>query len=614
MKTRGLSAAGAQGEQTFNLSIRDENVRRADDCNDGAATTGVTDTRTVAAGTYFVGIKPQTSVTAGNYSIGVRDTGYATSGGNTVAGGCTSGSTIDVPVTANTDYYVMVKGEAAGAQGAFDLTLTDVGALTGSVTDIGCGDLAATDAYYQFTVAGAPYDAGNRKNVEVAFTNAFDGAFRVYRDVGADGSTANDTAEGAASARSARTRTACCPYYYVVAKGRSVAAVRPRCDAARDPRPRRGRLHRLRRRHERIAAMIDPDQPLPPAPTTSRQWPGRLARRLRAPVREPRRADGGSATQIDCTSPTDPTNAGILDVNLLPNTDYYVIVKGDGAADRGNYTLQVTDTTQIQAIDSACPADITAPDGYAAFNVTDGPRDILIDMTGSTLVGALQVFEADGDAIPGCGCTDTTTPLTCTLVDGSYYVLYRAIVGAGSLGTQPFELVLRDESNFGALECDDGLVAGGATIRRNLNAGTYYVGIATARTNLSTNYDYTLTVNDATIAAANAAVEIECGDNDADANVLPGHSYTRGQGKNDGDVGDYKLNVQDCQACRASAAATTSLRPTVYSSSRLRTPRVRASPSKRQARAADGRSAVPVRRQLHRQRTRQRHGPVLRHA
>jgi cysteine-rich repeat protein len=551
LKVRGLSAAEGRGELPFNLSIRDEDVRRAEDCYNGASgAVGATDTRTVPAGTYFVGIKPQTSATAGNYSISVRDTSYATSGGSTIASGCTSGSTIDVPVAANTDYYVMVKGEAAGERGAFDLTLTDVGSLAGRVTDIGCGDLSASDAFYQFTVAGAPYDAGNRKNVEVAFANSFDGAFRMYYDVGSDGNTANDTAEGSCySGVNASHAYSLLPgTYYVVAKGRGVA------DGAAEM-PMRLSIRDL----DAIGSMecADGTSATPAAITSGTPLPaGTYYVAVTGQVGQQGAyellfsnldaATGGSATQIDCTSPTDPTNPGVLDVNLTAGTDYYVIVKGDGAADRGSYTLAVTDVSQIEPIDPACPADITAPDGYAAFNLSDGPRDVLIDMTGSTLVGALQVFAADGSSIPGCGCGNTTTPLTCTLDVGSYYVLYRGIVGAGTLGSQPFELVLRDESDYGAMACDDGVIAGGASIQQSLSAGTYYVGIATARTNVSTSYDYTLTINDSTVAAANGAVPIGCSDNADSVDLVPGNSYYAVvKGKGAADSGDYQLNVQD---------------------------------------------------------------------
>jgi hypothetical protein len=551
VKVRGVDAAEARGEQSYNLSIRDEDVRRADDCGDGTTSPGVVDTRTVPAGTYYVGIKPQSSVTGGNYSISVRDTGYATSGGNTVAGGCTSGSTIDVPVTANTDYYVMVKGEAAGAQGAFDLTLTDIGSLAGTVTDIGCGDLSATDAFYQFTVAGAPYDAGNRKNIEVAFADAsFDGAFKLMLDVGNDGSVTNDTAVGSCySGVSASHTYGLLPgRYYVVAKGRSVAngaSEMPMQLSIRD-------LDAIGSMEcadgtTTTPAVIEPGTPLP-AGTYYVAFTGQagsqgayelLFSNLDVPT-------GGSASQIECTSPSDPVDPGVIDLNVAAGNDYYVIVKGNGAADRGAYTLAITDTSQIEAIDPACPSDITAPDGYAAFNVASGPRDITIDMTGSALVGAVQVFEADGDTVPGCNCFDTSTPVTCTLQDGDYYVLFRAIVGAANNGTQPFELELRDDSNYGSLACDDGLIAGGASVQRALTAGTYYVGIAPSRTNVAAATNYTLTINDASVAALNGAAPIACGDNAATANVLPGRTYHAVvKGKNAADQGNYKLNIQD---------------------------------------------------------------------
>ena len=128
VKLRGASSVGNAGEQPFEVSVRDDDVQRSSDCSDGG---GVDrhehdQVRSPPARTTSAS-KPQSGSTGGTYQLSMRDPSFATSGGTQSA--CTTTRTTDVNVTANHDYYVLVKGSTAADKGQYGLTVTDIGAL-----------------------------------------------------------------------------------------------------------------------------------------------------------------------------------------------------------------------------------------------------------------------------------------------------------------------------------------------------------------------------------------------------------------------------------------------------------------------------------------------------
>ena len=549
LKARGVSAYNGAGLQPLQFSVRDDDVQRATNCNNGAANAvGATITKALPAGAYYAAIRPQVGQTPGAYRLSVRDTALNAVGGTERA--CTTGNTTDVTVGANKDYYVLVKGETAASKGTFGLTVTDIGAIdpnTGSLfdtrTDIGCGaDLAAADAFYEFTVAGA----SPTKNVEVALTNSFNGAYQLYRDDGAF--TVDDAI--------ATCQTATHSYalgngkYFVVVKGRSVAA-----GAAEQP------IQISIRDADAIGALAcaDGDSGTPATirttdlPASALDAQGRLLAGTYYLAFSGQAANGpyevmffdqdligGTAATVDQCSTNQTMTA-----TLKPATDYYVVVKGNGPPNQGPFTLTMTDVSNVKPIDSMCPTDLSAPDGYAAFTLTN-TRNVRIDMSGSLFTGAFQVFDNAGASVAGCGCSSLATPITCSLATGTYYVVYRGDNVAAGAANKPFNLVLQDRDALGSEVCADGAVATGNLIQKSLGAGTYYVGIVPRAGNVSAATNYSLTFKDQATAVVSGAPEIACSETELNANVNANQPYyVVVKGKNDADQGAYGLTVQD---------------------------------------------------------------------
>ena len=283
-------------------------------------------TKTLAAGTYYVGLKPSTGATAGAYQLTVRDPSFNSTSGTQSA--CTTTKTADVNVTANHDYYVLVKGTTASDKGQYGLTVTDIGALdtTSSAydtrTDIGCGtDLSAPDNYYSFSVTSVP------KRIEVGFTNGFSGAFQLYRDDGLFG--AADAILGCSTGTQIYNITTA-GTYFLVAKGLSTA---------------NGAAEAAMQLQIRDLDAI-----------------GSIAC-----------ANGTSVTPAVLQSSALPSS--VLNGTKLKAGSYYVAFTGQGTAN-GAYALQFNDQDQIGTVNApvlACTTALATTQNLAAIPVPAGP-------------------------------------------------------------------------------------------------------------------------------------------------------------------------------------------------------------------------------------------------
>ena len=401
------------------------------------------------------------------------------------------------------------------------------------------------------------------QDVEVAISNGFSGGYQLYRNGGPDSSFGNDTTVGACYTATHTYADLTAGTYYLVAKGTSVAG-----GAAQQP------LQVSIRDLDGVGAIACTDgtsaspatinsttlaspivnaQGELPIGTYYAAFSGQASNNgaYELVFSDQTQGAGSSATLIDCETDQD------LTASLAANTDYYVVVKGDTAAARGAYSLAVSDVTAVQDFDVACPTDVAAPDGYAAFTLTSA-RDVTVDMSGSVLDGAFQVFNSNGTTVAGCACSDIGTPQTCSLGAGTYYVAYRGNAVAGGLGQQPFELVLRDQDALGAITCRNGAVATGRTITQALNAGTYYVGIVPTAANSSADFDYRLMIKDQASTVGTGAPEIGCSESEILADVVGGEDYyVVVKGKNAGDRATTAWSCRTCRVCRRSGAATT---------------------------------------------------------
>src|SRR5262249_57993224 len=114
------------------------------------------------------------------------------------------------------------------------------------------------------------------------------------------------------------------------------------------------------------------------------------------------------------------------------NKDYYVLVKGETAADKGAFGLTVTDIGALDSTaslydtrtDISCGANLAAPDAYYEFQLNSAPKNVEVSLTNG-FGGAFQLYRDDGsftsdDNIGGCFTSTHSYNLTTT---GKYFLI-----------------------------------------------------------------------------------------------------------------------------------------------------------------------------------------------
>ena len=130
---------------------------------------------------------------------------------------------------------------------------------------------------------------------------------------------------------------------------------------------------------------------------------------------------------------------GVMSAPVQANKTYYLMVKGVGTTDRGEYGLTVTDAGGSANFN--CNDDPGAGDAYFEFNVDDpAGRRVTIDTEGSMLdtvvaifpssavIGAAGVLACDDNS----GATAKSSKITRDLAPGVYYAVVRPALGASS--------------------------------------------------------------------------------------------------------------------------------------------------------------------------------------
>ena len=186
-------------------------------CNDGtSASPAIASRKTLAAGTYYrVGFKTRNSSTGGTYTLAGVPRHHRWASVRDEPGVQHALGYVDAALTANTDYYIIVKGTTT--TGTYNLTVTDIGA----VTDFGCGtDLSAPDAYFDFSVSAAS------RNISISLNETsgkLDGSFQLYRDAGTLNVTSDDVAVSGCQTSAFTYTGLTAGRYYVVVRGSAVA-------------------------------------------------------------------------------------------------------------------------------------------------------------------------------------------------------------------------------------------------------------------------------------------------------------------------------------------------------------------------------------------------------
>ncbi|MEY4580727.1 MAG: hypothetical protein RL701_5430, partial [Pseudomonadota bacterium] len=537
-----MQIASASSTFAHTLALFNSTTGTAITCQDGAATTGASITQTLAAGTYYVGIKGKAAA-SGNFKVAIKDVGSAPPYASTLA--CTTTDTLDAALTANTDYYVVVKGASAGLQGTYNLTVTDIGA----VPDFGCGnDQSAPDAYFDFEVT-----APGGRTVTIALNEDgthLNGSFQLVQDGGVLNNLAGDVPFACEYA--SQQYTLAPGRYYVVVRGISVLS-----NAGTKP------LELSIVDNSGANALDCADGSAVGAATLTRtlaagtyyvgitsRATGSAGGSYKLRVRDTSIPVGGGGTWLGC---------GNSDYSIdydIPvgdrNTPHFVVVKGTAAADEGAYTVTVTD---LNSVTDTCAAgdpiqmDPSAADAYYAFKISDTAadgQDVTVALAAtSALDGAYRLFHSNGT--PVGDCHDRTAPFTyADLTPDTYYVALRSkSVGAGA-GDRPYELSIQDQDAYGSIDCKDGAAITGTTITRALTPGTYWVGIKPTLGAPTSLQKYSVQFRDTAEVTAPGASEIGCAPEVISASVKKNQPYyVLVKGTSATDQGAYRLTVTD---------------------------------------------------------------------
>ncbi|MET0387322.1 MAG: hypothetical protein ABW321_15245 [Polyangiales bacterium] len=560
---RGMTVVGGAGNKPLEISFRDDSGAGSLDCADGSASSAGTLTRTLEPGTYYAGITSRSGAAGGTYKLRLRDTSYALGGGGGTWLACgDSNYVLDYtipPADANTLHYVVIKGAAAGAEGTYRLTVSDVSSVTDTciATDPIQMDPTAPDAYFGFTVADGDAD-GRDITVSLAPTSALDGAYRLFQQSGAPVGDCHD--------RSAPYTYPNLPAgnYYLALRGKSAAsgAAAAPYELSVQDKDAYGSLE-CRDGGAISGASLTRTLPIGTYYVGVKPQAGQAdPLNYRLTFRDTAQSQPSSATELGCST------TGLINTPVVANRPYYVLVKGISPTDVGPYGLTVTDLRSSG--DFACGDDPGGGDAYFEFRVNDpNGRRVTIDTERSQLDTVIALFPA-GSPIDASGhggrCNDDAvggTPgssrLTADLPQGVYYVVVRAKLGTANPNA-PFELSVRDDSELSSIACGATDVTGPATIRKALPAGTYHLVLKGMPG--SDKGAYKLQFRDET-PYDNSASEVSCNDsqNELVQSVTAGKPYYLiVKGTSPTQSGPYRLTVENLTAnvgmgCGANPAA-----------------------------------------------------------
>lgn len=274
---------------TYRLEIKDNSLGANNLIACASGGTATTMQRYLAAGSYYAVVKGYRASATGTFSLEMSVAGAVFDPGAPHEVACSddgpglgSGSLIERTLPAG-DYYVVVSGKNASAEGAYQLTLQDVDqpSVSGEVACSASGSLSLSD------VPAGRYWAvlkGDGSSASGAFT------LRVADDAAALSGSRLACDEDSADGRAALIeRDLPAGDYHVVVKGQTVADAGAYRVAVRD---------------------------------ISNQFVAPLACD----------ADGGTG------------DTSFLQADVRAGQTYYVVVKGDAATDAGNHSLTITDT------------------------------------------------------------------------------------------------------------------------------------------------------------------------------------------------------------------------------------------------------------------------------
>ena len=539
---KGTDTTNGAAEDSVEVEIRDTEGVGSLVCDDSGGGLGASITHTFSTGTYYVGMTTQGGATAGDYKVTFADTSVSAPGGAVPIACEDVNRTLDWDVTANTPYYVVVKGVADADEGTYTLTATDIGNVTafdnggGSGPDCGT-DLSAPDAHVAFSVANG---AGRAVTISIE-DSVLGGAFQLYES---DGTPVGDCS-------ATRRSYANLPQgdYYVVVRGTNVASGQADLPFDLWIRDDDGYgsidcVDATAGSTSAISRTLNPGKYWVGVSTRGGSTPGAYA----VEFEDANMLAVPGAVELGC-------DTGTLDYTVTAGTPYYVVVKGDTAVDEGEYGLSITDLNGAEQF--GCNDDPSEGDAWFEFDVDDiNGRTLTIDTEGSVLDTSIAIFSAGApafDAANAIACdqdsgTGEASLLNVTLAQGKYYAIVRADLDAADANAA-FELSIRDDDVMISDYCDDDGGAGQTRILQTLQPGTYNVVLGGHNPAPEGNYELTFQDYGPIQNSAGAPIACDSASDTISYNVTADTPYyVVVKGDQAADAGNYQLTVENIAA------------------------------------------------------------------
>ena len=408
---KGKNIAAGVGDRTFDVSIRDNDLVGAIECDKGTTAAGdgallsLTGSKRPAAGTYRVGVTGQGA--AGAYRILFRDPG-------TDADRRNAGRVRDRPGAESGRGRSAVLRDRQGHPDRPAGQLRPDGDRRRSGQRARGGQHRARRVRREpdrarrvLRVRRQPTPAATRRRsrstcqgqLEPRRARTSCTATRhagVITDDTAIGGCCR-TSSGAADLRPSPTASTTA----VKVRGRSVPAT-PAPSRSVSNQGRRQhrcpRVRRERRRRKRLAHRRSLTPGIYRVGITGKAGSATTSGAFQLSVRDDAFATVTAASRLGCSAAN-----GYVNVPISAGKEYFAVVKGADRGQAGAYTLSVADMTAVTT-NQGCGADNSAPDAYFYFNVATPRRAATspIDMNGSTLTGAFELFNPAGTSL---GCT-----------------------------------------------------------------------------------------------------------------------------------------------------------------------------------------------------------------
>jgi hypothetical protein len=478
---------------------------------------GRTLTATLPAGDYRIVVTSTIAAGGGTYDVRVKNLKFAATAATQVACDAT-GKEVFYDLTANRPYYLIVKGQTAPESGTYGLLLETAG--TGA--SMGCGaSPGAADAVYKFSLANpraVSIDTeGSGFDTVLAVYPASATAFDTNYATDAFGVKVNCDDNGSASPLQARIdATLVAGDYYVVVKRKTLswsATSQPFRVSIRDA----GLTSPL----SCASASIGAKKILQTLPAGNYHVvvSGESAAGGAYAVKFRDVSHFGLENGVQLACVTGAGNSLTYD-NFAGNHDYYVVVKGNAAADSGPYELTVEDTVSLAAAAGstavACAAEGSNIDGtYPAgtyYALVSGTYDTATaTYTNGTYTLHVQDLDSQNDG-NRLACDDNTGPnktsaIEATLAAGTHYVVVK---GKNVLDKGGYRLRVRDVDTVQdhRLACGGG-TGGPAHIEYNVKAGNDYT-LLLKGTDPAAKGNYALNMYDSVSSPSASGSRLQC--------------------------------------------------------------------------------------------------------